>query len=141
MNEPGRHRLFPPNEAERQAAADPRRSLAARYGGRTDYESKLRAAAAGMVGQRYLLAEEVDTLVSEAGSLYDRILAREPLIRAAATCSAPRYPLPPAGDRGCDIDVFLCLPISTDIGGIPATMGTSLPFIQSPEFDFSCPRA
>ena len=31
-----------------------------------------------VVGQGFLLPEEVDALVSEAGGLYDRIMARDP---------------------------------------------------------------
>ena len=60
---------FARSEAERQAAGDPRPSLAARYGNRAAYEQKLRAAAASVVGQGFLLPEEVDALVSEAGGL------------------------------------------------------------------------
>jgi hypothetical protein len=69
---------FPRTEIERQAAGDPRPSLAARYADRADYEAKVRAAAAAVVRQGYLLAEDVDALVSEAGGLYDRIMARDP---------------------------------------------------------------
>ena len=69
---------FARSEAERHAAGDPRPSLAARYGNRAGYEQKLRAAAASVVGQGFLLPEEVDALVSEAGGLYDRIMARDP---------------------------------------------------------------
>jgi hypothetical protein len=69
---------FRRTELERQAAGDPRPSLAARYAGRADYEAKVRAAAADVVRQGYLLAEDVDALVSEAGGLYDRIMARDP---------------------------------------------------------------
>jgi hypothetical protein len=69
---------FPRTEAERQAAGDPRPSLAARYGNRAAYEQRLRAAAAEVVGRGFLLSEEVDALVSEAGGLYDRIMARDP---------------------------------------------------------------
>jgi hypothetical protein len=69
---------FARSEAERAAAGDPRPSLAARYADRADYLRKLRAAADDVVRQGYLLAEDVDALVSEAGGLYDRIMARDP---------------------------------------------------------------
>jgi Alpha/beta hydrolase domain len=69
---------FPRNEAERRASGDPRRSLQARYAGRADYEAKVRAAAAVVVGQGYLLAEDVGALVTEAGGLYHRIMAHDP---------------------------------------------------------------
>ncbi len=69
---------FARTEAERQAAGDPRPSLAARYADRAAYEAKVRAAAADVVGKGFLLPEDVDALVSEAGGLYDRIMARDP---------------------------------------------------------------
>jgi hypothetical protein len=69
---------FARSEAERQAAGDPRPSLAARYGSRAAYEQKVRAAAAAVVGQGFLLPEEVDALVGEAGGLYDRVMAHDP---------------------------------------------------------------
>ena len=69
---------FPRTEAERRTSGDPRPSLEARYGGRTDYEEKVRAKAAETVKRRFLLLEEVDVLVREAGDLYDRIKAHDP---------------------------------------------------------------
>ena len=38
----------------------------------------MRAAAAAVVGQGFLLPEDVDALVREAGGLYDRIMAHDP---------------------------------------------------------------
>jgi hypothetical protein len=73
---------FARTEAERQAAGDTRPSLAARYRDRADYEAKVRTAAAAAVARRFLLAEEVDALVAEAGSLYDRIMAHDPADRS-----------------------------------------------------------
>jgi hypothetical protein len=84
---------FARNERERHATGDPRPSLAARYADRADYETRLRAAAADVVRRGYLLEEDVDALVSGAGSLYDRIMAHDP---ADASC---RY-LYPAPLRG-----------------------------------------
>lgn len=69
---------FPRTEAERQAGGDPRPSLEARYASRADYETKVRAAAAKVVEQGFLLSEDVDALVAEAGGLYDRIMAHDP---------------------------------------------------------------
>ena len=51
---------FARTEAERQAAGDPRPSLAARYADRTAYEAKVRAAAADVVGKGFLLPDDVD---------------------------------------------------------------------------------
>jgi Alpha/beta hydrolase domain len=73
---------FPRTEAERQASGDPRPSLAARYAGRADYESKVRAAAREVVRKGYLLEDDVDALVNEAGGLYDRTMAHDPADRS-----------------------------------------------------------
>jgi hypothetical protein len=73
---------FPRTEAERRASGDPRPSLEARYADRRDYEHKVRAAAALVVGQDFLLPEDADALVAEAGGLYDRIMARDPADRS-----------------------------------------------------------
>ena len=69
---------FARTETERRASGDPRRSLEARYANRAAYEAKVRAAANAAVGQRFLLPEDVDALVGEAGGLYDRIMAHDP---------------------------------------------------------------
>jgi Alpha/beta hydrolase domain len=73
---------FPRTETERQASGDPRRPLAARYVDRADYEARLRAAAADVVGKGFLLPEEVNALVREGGGLYDRVMARDPADRS-----------------------------------------------------------
>jgi hypothetical protein len=72
---------FPRTDLERQASGDPRPSLQARYANRAVYEAKVRSAAAGVVALGFLLPEEVDALVDEAGSLYDRIMAHDPADR------------------------------------------------------------
>jgi hypothetical protein len=69
---------FPRNEAERRAAGDPRPSIEARYASRAAYEKKVRAAAVDVAGQGFLMREDIDALVSEAGGLYDRIMAHDP---------------------------------------------------------------
>ena len=66
---------FPRTDAEQQASGDPRPSVQARYPNRTVYEAKVRSAAADVVGRGFLLPEDVDALVAEAGGLYDRIMA------------------------------------------------------------------
>ena len=73
---------FPRTEAERRASGDPRPSLEARYRDRSDYEAKLRAAAAAVVGQGFLLPEDVDALVRDGGGLYDRVMAHDPADRS-----------------------------------------------------------
>jgi hypothetical protein len=69
---------FPRTDMERQASGDQRPSLQARYANRAAYEAKVRSAAAAIVALGFLLPEEVDALVDEAGSLYDRIMAHDP---------------------------------------------------------------
>jgi hypothetical protein len=73
---------FPRTERERQASGDPRASLEARYADRAAYEAKVRSAATDAVGQGFLLPEDVDALVAEAGKLYDRIMAHDPTNRS-----------------------------------------------------------
>jgi hypothetical protein len=58
---------FPRTERERQASGDPRVSLEARYADRAAYEAKVRSAAIEVVGRGFLLPEDVDALVAEAG--------------------------------------------------------------------------
>jgi hypothetical protein len=69
---------FPRTERERQASGDPRVSLETRYANRAAYEAKVRSAAADLVGRGFLLREDIDVLVAEAGALYDRINAHDP---------------------------------------------------------------
>ena len=73
---------FPRTEAERRASGDPRPSLEARYARPSDYEAKLRAAAAAVVGKGFLLPEDVDALVRDGGGLYDRVMAHDPADRS-----------------------------------------------------------
>jgi alpha/beta hydrolase family protein len=73
---------FPRTDAEQQASGDPRPSLEARYANRAAYEAKVRSAAADVVGRGFLLPEDVDALVGEAGGLYDRIMAHDPADRS-----------------------------------------------------------
>jgi hypothetical protein len=73
---------FPRTEAERRASGDPRRSLEVRYRDRSDYEAKLRAAAAAVVGKGFLLPDDVDALVRDGGGLYDRVMAHDPADRS-----------------------------------------------------------
>jgi hypothetical protein len=75
---------FPRTERERQASGDPRLSLEARYANRAAYEAKVRSAATEVVGLGFLLPEDVDALVAEAGGLYDRIMARDPTDRSCS---------------------------------------------------------
>jgi hypothetical protein len=71
------------SHAASRAADDPRPAIAARYGDRSAYESRYRAAAAGLVGDRLLLAEDVEPMTAAALALYDRLTERDPTADAA----------------------------------------------------------
>ena len=73
---------FPRTERERQASGDPRLSLEARYADRAAYEAKVRSTAADVVARGFLLPEDVDAVVDEAGGLYDRIKTHDPADRS-----------------------------------------------------------
>ena len=60
--------------AEREAAADPRPSVAERYANRDAYLAEVRAAAERLVGAKYLLAEDADLCVALAGERYDAVM-------------------------------------------------------------------
>jgi hypothetical protein len=57
---------FARNAAEREAADDPRPSLAERYGSRDAYVAKVEAAAAALVAERLLLADDAERFVAAA---------------------------------------------------------------------------
>ncbi len=57
---------FAPNRAAREAAGDPRPSLAERYADRADYVTKVKAAAEALVRERLLLPEDADRYVDRA---------------------------------------------------------------------------
>lgn len=59
---------FALTRAERESKGDPRPSLAERYLGRADYVGKVRAVAAALERERYLLAEDVERIVAEAAA-------------------------------------------------------------------------
>ncbi|HEX3722783.1 MAG TPA: alpha/beta hydrolase domain-containing protein [Nitrolancea sp.] len=63
--------FFARTRAEREATGDPRPSLEERYPSREAYLAQVRSAAKALVEQRYVLDEDVDLLVQEAGERYD----------------------------------------------------------------------
>ena len=69
---------FAATTAAQQASGDPRLSLEARYASRADYERRSAAAAAALVEQRFLLAEDVAEITRRAGAFYERVLAHAP---------------------------------------------------------------
>jgi len=64
---------FARTAAERQATGDPRPSIAERYAGRGDYLMQVRAAAEDLVAQRFLLAEDLDTVLQAAALRWDAL--------------------------------------------------------------------
>jgi hypothetical protein len=60
----GSYLPFPHTEAERQAAGDPRESVAKRYGSFAEYRRRWEKETAGMVRQRYLLKEDAERLAA-----------------------------------------------------------------------------
>ena len=67
---------FADTAAAREAAGDPRPSLAERYAGRDDYLDRVRAAAEALAARRYLLARDVGLCVDLAAARYDLCLGR-----------------------------------------------------------------
>src|SRR5262249_43666756 len=55
---------FPRTRAEREAAGDPRHSIAERYGTFADYRLQFEAACEDLVKKRYLLKEDVERLMA-----------------------------------------------------------------------------
>lgn len=74
---------FPATRAERVASGDPRLSIEERYVSRAAYLDQIRGAAEELVGQGYVLSEDVDLLVSQAGDHYDELTARTVQSQAA----------------------------------------------------------
>jgi hypothetical protein len=62
---------FAATEAERQRSGDPRPSLEARYASRDAWAAKLAEAAARLVADRLLLAEDADRLIGAARETWD----------------------------------------------------------------------
>jgi hypothetical protein len=69
---------FPRTAEERARTSDPRRSIAERYPSRAAYLGEVRAAAAALVAERHVLAEDVDGIAARAGELWDFVHAAEP---------------------------------------------------------------
>jgi hypothetical protein len=57
---------FATSRAEREMSGDPRLSLEERYGNHEGYVASVRAAADGLVADRYLLSEDADAIVAAA---------------------------------------------------------------------------
>ena len=62
---------LPATRAEREASGDPRASIEERYDGREDYLEKVTQAAESLVGEGYMLEEDIAEVVDLAGRKYD----------------------------------------------------------------------
>ena len=69
---------FPRTALERSASGDPRPSIEERYGDRSHYLELVRTAAGALVADRWLLPEDLDRSVANAGRLYDRVMEAPP---------------------------------------------------------------
>ena len=67
---------FARDKAGREGLGDPRLSIQERYGSRDDYLQQVRAAAQALVGQRYLLAQDVALCVDIAAARYDACMGQ-----------------------------------------------------------------
>jgi hypothetical protein len=65
---------LPRSRADRERAADPRRSLEERYGSKDEYLGLVSKAAQELVSQRYLLADDVAAIVANAGRHWDYLM-------------------------------------------------------------------
>jgi hypothetical protein len=70
---------FAVTRAAREQAHDPRPSLEERYTDRATYETRVNAAAADLVSQRYLLAEDQAGIVARAMTRWDAATQGTPL--------------------------------------------------------------
>jgi len=67
---------FAPTEADREAAGDPRPSIAARYPDRAAYLERARDAAQALVDDRFLLPDDVPAMLEYAGAIWDVVAGR-----------------------------------------------------------------
>lgn len=66
---------FARTREERERRHDPRPSIAERYASKTDYLAKVRDVATQLARDRYVLRQDVDALVDEAGKQWDYVMA------------------------------------------------------------------
>ena len=62
---------FPATGEARVATNDPRRAINERYASKDDYIARIKQAALHMVGQRYLLEQDINEVIGMASKLYD----------------------------------------------------------------------
>ena len=86
----GSYKPFARTQAEREAAADPRPSLAERYGDHAGYLRRFAEYANGLVAQRLLLAEDAERLIERAGGGETAQLFAAPSVADAAPPQSAR---------------------------------------------------
>jgi hypothetical protein len=80
---------FPMTQAEREKTHDPRQSIAERYGTRAEYLKKVQDAATHLAQERYILQEDIVTIVQDAGRHWDSLMTPA---RPTAGISSARPP-------------------------------------------------
>ncbi|RLT35221.1 MAG: hypothetical protein DWI59_04370 [Chloroflexi bacterium] len=65
---------FAVTAADRERTGDPRLSIEERYRDRDDYLAQVRAAAEALAADRYLLAQDIDVAVANAGARWDALV-------------------------------------------------------------------
>jgi hypothetical protein len=65
---------FASTRAARETSGDPRPAIEERYASRDAYLARAREAALRLVGERHMLAEDVEAAVRRAGQLWDFIV-------------------------------------------------------------------
>jgi hypothetical protein len=67
---------FPLTPEARRSTGDPRRSIAERYPSREAYLAQVRQAAEALIQARYVLAEDLEAIIEQAGQHYDFLQGR-----------------------------------------------------------------
>lgn len=67
---------FPATREDREASGDPRLSIEERYGSRAEYLELVKQATEKLIDRRYLLAEDLESMVSQAAQNYDLFASR-----------------------------------------------------------------
>jgi len=67
---------FPATQAEREALGDPRLSIEERYASRSQYLELVKQAAEQLIDRRYLLEEDLESMISQAAQHYDLLTNR-----------------------------------------------------------------
>ena len=67
---------FPATREDREASGDPRLSIEERYATRDVYLDQIRQATQQLIDQRYVMAEDLDRILNQAGEHYDELRSR-----------------------------------------------------------------